>query len=80
MRKQLAYISSVFLIRAESSGSSPSRGRVCHEVLIFAITAMIVCIFEHVQWRWALNFQTRPRLSLPKTSEWLAAKTAQPPD
>ena len=36
-----------------------SHGRVCHYVLIFictcSITAMVVCIFEHVQWRWELN-------------------------
>ena len=36
-----------------------SPGRVCYYVLIFictcSITAMIACICEHVQWRWALN-------------------------
>ena len=36
-----------------------SRGRVCHYVMVFiragSITAMIICIFAHVQWRWGLN-------------------------
>jgi hypothetical protein len=34
-------------------------GRVCHYVMILiqtcSIAAMIVCIFAHFQWRWALN-------------------------
>ena len=37
----------------------PSRGRVCHYVMVFiragSITAMIIYIFAHVQWRGALN-------------------------
>jgi hypothetical protein len=49
---------------------APSRGRVCHQVLIIIHlnvlnTAMIVCFFEHVQWRWALNDRLAPRLGAP---------------
>jgi hypothetical protein len=37
----------------------PGRGRVCHQVPIFirtcSITAMIVCVCEHVQWRFVRN-------------------------
>jgi hypothetical protein len=36
-----------------------SPGRVCHSVLVFistcSITAVVVCVFSHVQWRFVLN-------------------------
>ena len=42
-----------------SKAGSISPGRVCHSVPTLictcSITAMIVCVFEHAQWRWALN-------------------------
>jgi hypothetical protein len=56
------------LAERASSPSSPQKsstwsrlvvGRACHYVLLFiltcSITAVIVCIFAHVQRRWALN-------------------------
>ena len=52
---------------AMASWAAPSRGRVCHYVLIFistcSIPAMIVCIFGHVQWRRELNDRPAPRAS-----------------
>ena len=49
------------LTAAGSPQGEASRGRACHQVLIFirtcSIAAMLVCIFAHIQW-----LQTRPRL------------------
>jgi hypothetical protein len=45
---------------AVQQAGSPSRKRVCHEVLI-----SYRCIFEHIQWRWALNDRLALGLARP---------------
>jgi hypothetical protein len=66
--------------RPPATMARPSRGRVCHQVLIFirtcAITAMIVCSFERDPWSWERNGRPARRLARPPRSS--AATTRRP--